>query len=134
MKSGGMYRAVETGLVQKMIGASALRFQNRIDSGEQVVVGVNAYQVEEDAATAPWVERPDARSMQQHIEAFAAWKRARSTRELSRADATLQRACEDTTVNLFGAVVDAARAGMTHGEICERLRATLGFGRPLAIV
>jgi methylmalonyl-CoA mutase, N-terminal domain len=129
-----MYRAVEAGIVQKMIGASALRFQDRVERGEQLIVGVNAYQIEEDQAMAPRVERPDAQSMQQHVEAFAAWKKSRSASELERAGAALQRACDDTTVNLFGAVVDAARAGMTHGEICERLRAELGFGRPLAIV
>jgi methylmalonyl-CoA mutase, N-terminal domain len=133
-EAGGMYRAVEAGLVQKMIGASALRFQNRVERGEQLIVGVNAYRIDEDEAMAPRVERPDRQSMQRHLDEFAAWKRARSASDVSRASDALQRACDDASVNLFGAVVDAARAGMTHGEICDRLRATLGFGRPLALV
>src|SRR5205085_819480 len=53
--AGGMYAAVESGLVQRMIGASALRFQQRVDSGEQTVVGVNAYRAaaEDDAGRLP---------------------------------------------------------------------------------
>src|SRR4051794_15501377 len=49
--AGGMYAAVESGLAQRLIGASALRFQQRVDSGEQTVVGVNAYRAaaEDDA-------------------------------------------------------------------------------------
>ena len=49
---GGMYKAVESGFVQRRIGESAQRFQERVDNGEQTVVGVNAYQVEEDAERA----------------------------------------------------------------------------------
>ena len=41
--AGGMYRAVESGIVQRRIGESARAFQERVDSGEQTVVGVNAY-------------------------------------------------------------------------------------------
>ena len=59
--AGGMYKAVEAGLVQRMIGASAMRFQRRVESGEQVVVGVNKYHADDDAANRPPVERPDAR-------------------------------------------------------------------------
>jgi len=41
--AGGMYRAVESGLVQRMIGESARRFQARVDAGEQTIVGVNRW-------------------------------------------------------------------------------------------
>ena len=52
-QAGGMYRAVESGLVQRLIGDSARRFQAQVDSGEQTVVGVNAYQLEEDRSARP---------------------------------------------------------------------------------
>ena len=78
--AGGMYRAVEAGLVQRMIGASAMRFQQRIDSGEQTVVGVNAYRAEDDATARPAVERPDRAAMKRHLAEFSAWKAARSAR------------------------------------------------------
>ena len=46
----------------------------------------------------------------------------------------LTRTAEDPSGNLFGAIVDGARANLTHGEICDRLRRDLGFGQPLTIV
>lgn len=133
-EAGGMYKAVEAGLVQRMIGVSAMRFQKRIDSGEQVVVGVNAYKVDEDASARTIIERPDAAQMQQHIDGFSAWKNDRSASEVSQALNHISRSCEDPSANLFGAVVDAARVGLTHGEICAQLRKDLGFGQPLVIV
>ena len=53
-----------------MIGASAMRFQRRVESGEQVVVGVNKYRADDDAANRPPVERPDAAAMQRHLDDF----------------------------------------------------------------
>jgi methylmalonyl-CoA mutase N-terminal domain/subunit len=51
---GGMYAAVERGFVQDMIGDSAIAFQDRVESGEQKIVGVNAYRLErEEALPAP---------------------------------------------------------------------------------
>ncbi|HZV92930.1 MAG TPA: methylmalonyl-CoA mutase family protein, partial [Caldimonas sp.] len=132
--AGGMYKAVEAGLVQRMIGASALRFQQRIESGEQVVVGVNAYRADEDRTTLPAVERPDAAAMRRHLDDFAAWKAARPAAAVEAALDGLTRAANDDRLNVFGAVVDAARAGLTNEEICGRLRRDLGFGQPLAFV
>ena len=132
--AGGMYAAVESGLVQRMIGASALRFQQRVDSGEQTVVGVNAYRTEDEASSRPAVERPDAAKMQAHLDAFAAWKKARPAASVAAALDGLTRAAEDAKANTFAAVVDGARAGLTNEEICGRLRRDLGFGQPLAFV
>lgn len=132
--AGGMYKAVESGLVQRMIGASAMRFQNRVDSGEQVVVGVNKYQAEEEPGSRPVVERPDAAAMRRHLADFAAMKAARSPAAVVKALDELTRAAESTNGNTFGAVVDAARAGLTNEEICGRLRRDLGFGQPLVVV
>ena len=132
--AGGMYQAVEAGLVQRMVGASAMRFQQRIDSGEQVVVGVNAYRVDEAADERPPVERPDAATMRRHVDAFVQWKAARSSPAVGKALDRLTRAAGDPGDNVFGAVVEAARAGLTNEEICTRLRRDLGFGHPLALV
>ncbi|MEO8079499.1 MAG: methylmalonyl-CoA mutase family protein, partial [Caldimonas sp.] len=132
--AGGMYKAVEAGLVQRMIGSSAMRFQERIESGAQVVVGVNAYRADDDAAGRPAVERPDAAAMQRHLDDFAHWKAGRSQAAVDAALDGLSRAADDPRGNLFGAVVDGARAGLSNEEICTRLRRDLGYGHPMALV
>jgi methylmalonyl-CoA mutase N-terminal domain/subunit len=133
-EAGGMYKAVESGLVQRMIGASAMRTQARIDAGEQVVVGVNKYQADDEPGSRPAVDRPDAAAMRRHLDEFAAAKAARSKAEVEKALDALTRSTEAADGNVFGAVVDAARAGLTHEEICSRLRRDLGFGQPLVVV
>ena len=132
--AGGMYKAVESGLVQRMIGASAMRCQAQVDAGDKVIVGVNKYQAEDAPGSRPVVERPDAAAMRRHLDEFAAQKAARSSAAVARALDNLTRIAESTDGNVFGAVVDAARAGLTHEEICGRLRRDLGFGQPLVVV
>ena len=132
--AGGMYRAVESGLVQRRIGESARRFQERVDSGEQTVVGVNAYQVAEEANARPALAKPDPAGMGAHLDAFAAWKAQRSRHDVAHALAALARSAHDARANVFARVVAAAEAGCTHGEICGTLRRELGFGHPLIVV
>jgi methylmalonyl-CoA mutase N-terminal domain/subunit len=132
--AGGMYRAVESGLVQKMIGESARRFQQKIESGEQTVVGVNAYVVEEDAGARQPLARPDPAAMRAHLAAFKAFKAGRSQAAVQSALDALARAANDPHANVFAKVVEATEAGCTHGEICGTLRRELGFGHVQAFV
>ncbi|MBL8344980.1 MAG: acyl-CoA mutase large subunit family protein [Rubrivivax sp.] len=137
-QAGGMYKAVESGLVQRMVGESARRFQARIDSGEQTLVGVNAYPVEEDRSARAINTRPDPATMQAYLDDFRAFKAARSQADVQRAlDALARAAGEEARPagdNVFGRVVEAAEAGCTHGEICGTLRRELGFGHVQAFV
>ena len=131
--AGGMYKAVESGLVQTMIGRSALAFQERIESGAQTVVGVNAYQVEEDPSARPPLERPDAAAMNAQLKRFKAYKKGRSTAPVDSALDALAAAANSAERNVFAAVVDSAAAGVTHGEICACLRREMGVGEPLVV-
>jgi methylmalonyl-CoA mutase N-terminal domain/subunit len=132
--AGGMYKAVEAGLVQGMIGESARKFQQRIDTGEQTVVGVNAYCVEEDASARPINARPDRASMQAHLDEFKDFKAQRSQLAVQHALDALARSAGDLNDNVFARVVEAAEAGCTHGEICHLLRREMGFGHVQAVV
>jgi methylmalonyl-CoA mutase N-terminal domain/subunit len=132
--AGGMYAAAEQGLVQKMIGASARGFQEKIESGEQSVVGVNAYQVEESKSERQALPAPDPAKMQAHLAAFKAYKAQRSHAAVQAARDGLANAANDPQQNIFERVVEAAAAGCTHGEICATLRRELGFGQPLVMV
>jgi methylmalonyl-CoA mutase, N-terminal domain len=132
--AGGMYAAAKSGLVQRMIGRSAMEFQRGIEEGERTVVGVNAYQVQDDHVPQTGQPRPDPQRMQALIGEFKQWKAARSGDGVTRALDDLARGADDADANVFEAVVASARAGCTHQEICDRLRATMGFGDVQALV
>lgn len=132
--AGGMYRAAESGFVQQRIGESARRQQQQIDCGDQTVVGVNAYTIDEDDAARPALAKPDPVAMRRHLDEFAAWKAQRSSAQVARTLDGLARSAQGDGGNIFGTVVAAAEAGCTHGEICATLRRELGFGNPLIVV
>ena len=131
--AGGMYRAAEAGLIQAMIGESALAFQEKIERGEQTVVGVNAYQVEEDESARSPLERPDAGEISAQLERLATYKRQRNQQAVEGALDRLAAAAGSDDDNVFGAAVEAATAGVTHGEIVACLRREMGFGQPLVV-
>jgi len=127
--AGGMFEAVRTGWVQGRIGESAMAFQNRVETGEQTIVGVNAYEAgKSHPMTAE--ERPDAVIMESQIKRLHAFKRDRSQSAAEKGLDGLAAAAEGEE-NIFEKLVDAVEAGATHGEICTRLRRELGDGEPL---
>lgn len=128
---GGMYRAVESGYVQEMIGRSAYLHQSRVESGEQTVVGVNAYLEDgvEEQLDPP--QRTDRTVIDEYLQHLAAFKATRDQTLVRKGIAGLSRAVE--AGNIFAAVTAAAESGCTHGEICETLRGELGFGEPLVV-
>jgi methylmalonyl-CoA mutase N-terminal domain/subunit len=111
-----------------------MRFQQRVESQEQVIVGVNKYRADDDASARPAVERPDRERMQRHRDDFVRAKAERSPAAVEQALDGLTRAAESGDGNVFAAVVDGARAGLSNEEICTRLRRDLGFGQPLVVV
>lgn len=130
--AGGMYAAVDTGLVQRMIGRSALAFQNRVEAGEEGIVGVNVFTSANDTVEEPEPYRPDRAAMEEHVRRFRAFKSDRDQQQVSRALSDLARAANGAE-NVYEKVVDAAMADVTHGEIVACLRAELGFGQPVMV-
>ncbi len=131
---GGMYAAVQSGFVQRMIGKSALEFQQRVDAGEQIVVGVNGYRGKDDPAERPpALQRPSAGKLDRYLAGLKDFRARRSADEVVRALDALARSFDDPAVNSYGAVVHAIDAGATHGEVCSRVRSAVGFGEPLVV-
>jgi len=130
--AGGMYRAVEHGLVQSIIGESALAFEKQIESGEQKVVSVNCFLEEEDE-TEPLPYRPDPDAIERVVADFQTYKEQRSKRKIRAALDALARVANSENENIFAEVVKAAQEGATHGEIVACLREELGFGHPLIV-
>ena len=130
--AGGMYAAVESGLVQRMIGRSALAYQDRLDSGAEKQIGVNC-NTEEGEGAEPPPYRPDAAAIEAVVEDFRRFKQTRDNGRVDAALETLARAANDESENIFARIVEATDAGVTHGEIVACLRRELGFGHPLVV-
>ena len=132
--AGGMYAAVESGLVQRMVGEGALAFQERVESGAETIVGVNKFRVaQEDELVRKPLRPPPAAVIEAQLDRLKRYKAARGQNTVRRALDALARAAESSDENVFAQVVEAADAGVTHGEICGCLRKVYGNGAPLIV-
>ena len=131
--AGGMYAAVESGLVQSMIGRSALAFQERVERGEQKIVGVNCYNDNDGALPEPPPYRPDRDEMAAHVESLRAFKTERSADRVRRSLEELRQAARKEDENVYAVVVDAVKNGVSHGEVVACLAEELGAGQPLIV-
>jgi methylmalonyl-CoA mutase, N-terminal domain len=128
---GGIVRAVEAGWPQREIAASAYRHQREVDAGQRKIVGVNSH-VAPDAATIPTLKIDDTPEKTQ----VAAMQRLRASRDPAAAQRGLdavRRACQ-SDANIMDAVLEAARADATLGEICRVFRDVFGEYRDPAEV
>ena len=133
-EAGGMYKAAESGLIQSMIGESALAFQELVESGEEKVIGVNCFQNDNAAHQGRPTERPNLDRMNAHVARFKAYKEERGQADVGRALDALARSANSERENVYERIVEAAEVGVTHGEIVSLLRKELGFGHPLVVV
>ncbi len=123
---GGMLRAVEEGYPQREIAESAYRWQREIESGERTVVGVNAFQSEDDQRMP--ILRIDETVARGQVERLRAVKARRSAEAVARALAGVERAERDGK-NVVPAVIDAVKVYATLGEISDVLRKVHGVYR-----
>ncbi|MBI4463331.1 MAG: methylmalonyl-CoA mutase, partial [Acidobacteria bacterium] len=122
-KMGGMLRAIETGFVQKEIQESAFRYQRAVESGQQVVVGVNRFQQSGESGY-PVLRVDPALEAEQ----VARLRQLRAGRDAARVEATLRRLEQAATgtENLMTAILAAVEAYATVGEISNALRSVFG--------
>ena len=120
---GGMVAAVEQGFVQREIQNAAYEFQKKVESGRQTIVGVNAFQLENE--TQPPVLRIDPKLEKRQVEELARLREARDSQNARDALRGLEDAAE-SSANLMPAVLGAAEGGATLGEISDALRGVFG--------
>ena len=128
---GGIIVAVERGYPQKEIADSAYRFQQQVERGERVIVGVNKFQAEDEVITIP-VLKIDPDMERGQIERVRAVRARRSKERHATAMTALRDACMSTK-NLMPFVLDAVRAEATLGEICDVFREAYGVYREPAV-
>jgi methylmalonyl-CoA mutase, N-terminal domain len=128
---GGIIVAVEKGYPQKEIADSAYRFQQQVERGERVIVGVNKFTAENEEITIP-VLKIDPEIERGQIERVRAVRARRAQAPYDQAMAALRDACMSTR-NLMPCVLDAVRAEATLGEICDIFREAYGVYREPAV-
>jgi methylmalonyl-CoA mutase, N-terminal domain len=130
---GGTLSAIEGGFQQRQIQESAYRAQQMIESGEQIVVGVNRFRDDDAAKVAPATQKIDPDGERRQIERVG---RVRAERDAAAWERALKRLeeCARGDENLLPALIDAVKAYATVGEISDRLRTAWGEHRELITV
>ena len=121
---GGMAQAISDGVPKLRIEEAAARTQARIDSGQQPVVGVNKYQVDEDTT----IEVLKVENSRVRAEQLAKLQQLRADRDQSKVEAALQELSRAAAAegNLLELSINAARAKATVGEISDALEKVYG--------
>jgi methylmalonyl-CoA mutase N-terminal domain/subunit len=128
---GGMLRAIETGYVQREIQESAYRYQKAIETQEQVVVGVNRFQIEEESPVN--VLRIDPALEQAQVERVRALRAHRDAQLTTDALSGLEQAAQ-TDQNLLPHILASVEAYATVGEISNTLRRVWGEYRETFVI
>jgi methylmalonyl-CoA mutase len=125
---GGMTKAVDSGWAKLKIEASAAEKQARIDSGKDVIVGVNKYRLKkEDPIDILEVDNVKVRDSQ--IERLKRIKAERNADSVRAALQALTEAAQNGTGNLLDLSIQAMRARATVGEISDALESAFGRHR-----
>jgi methylmalonyl-CoA mutase N-terminal domain/subunit len=120
---GGALAAIESGFIEGRIRESAYQFQQAVESGQQVVVGVNRFRVQEESRIATFHADPAIEALQ--VDRLRQLRASRDagvlTKKLDRVEAAAR-----ASDNLMPCILDAAQARATVGEISDRLRGVFG--------
>ena len=128
---GGIIAAVERGYPQKEIADSAYRFQQQVERGERIIVGVNRFAADEAEVTIP-VLKIDMEIERRQIERVQAVRSKRDAAKHAAAVKALRDACMSDK-NLVPFVLDAVKADTTLGEISDIFREAYGVYREPAL-
>ncbi|MEU4777893.1 protein meaA [Micromonospora sp. NPDC023633] len=129
LEMGGVVAAVETGYLKSALVASLAERRRRMESGADVVVGVNRFtETEPSPLTAAGAESVEQVDPAVEAAATASVRRWRAGRDDAAVDAALARLRADaaTTTNLMPATLECVRAGVTTGEWAGALRQVFG--------
>jgi len=112
----GVLKGINEGYFHREIQESSYEYQERVDAGEETVVGVNAYEIEED--TEPDLLSVDEEVQDRQLERLASVKEERDDDEVRERLAALDDAL-DTDENVMPYIVSAVKAYATMGEIMD---------------
>jgi len=124
---GGVVAAIKENFFQREIADASFRYQSEVERGQRIVVGVNRYELEDEQPLE--ILRIDPALEQKQIDRVQALRARRDTAAVEQELARLKDAAARDDVNLMPIIVDAARAYVTMGEMCDALREVWGVWR-----
>jgi len=122
-QTGGVVACIEDGFIKRQIEQAAYDYQKEIESGERVIVGVNAFQIDEEEK--PELLRVDPAVETAQISSLQGVREQRNQEEVETTLTALKQAAESDS-NLMEPIIDAVRAYASLGEICTVLRGIFG--------
>jgi methylmalonyl-CoA mutase N-terminal domain/subunit len=122
---GGMVAAIEKGFPQREIQDSAYQYQKAVERGEQVIVGVNKYEMTDEPAEVPILVIDESVRTHQ-VERLETTRAQRDNGAVTNALEKLKQAAQKNE-NTMPATIDAVSAYATLGEICSALRDVYGI-------
>ncbi|MFO7264722.1 MAG: methylmalonyl-CoA mutase family protein [Bacillota bacterium] len=128
---GGVIPAIEQGFFQREIAEAAYRYQQRVESKQQIIVGVNEYLTEETAPVP--ILKIGAEIQRKQLERLARVKATRDNRRVRAALAEVRRVAAQGG-NLVPPVLEAVKAYATLGEVVDELRAVFGEYKEIRVV
>jgi methylmalonyl-CoA mutase, N-terminal domain len=123
---GGVIPAIKENFFQREIADASFRYQAEVEQKQRIVVGVNRYESEEAEID---ILRIDPALEQKQIDRVRALRAQRASEAADAALAALKEAAAGDGVNLMPLIIDASRAYVTMGEMCDALREVWGVWR-----
>ena len=124
---GGVVAAIKENFFQKEIAESSFRYQAEVEARQRIVVGVNSYELEDEAPLE--ILKIDPALETQQIERVQALRARRDSRAVEAALARLKEDAARDDRNLMDPIFDAARVYVTMGEMCDAFREVWGTWR-----
>jgi methylmalonyl-CoA mutase, N-terminal domain len=124
---GGVVAAIKENFFQREIAEASFRYQSEVESGQRVVVGVNRYEdPDEKEIEILHIDQALENKQVERVKALRAW---RDSATVEKALARLEQDAASEDTNLMPAIIEASKAYVTMGEMCDSLRQVWGVWR-----
>jgi methylmalonyl-CoA mutase, N-terminal domain len=126
-KLGGVVAAIKENFFQREIAEASFQYQSEVESKQRIVVGVNRYQLDDEQQLEILKVAPELEGEQ--IERVQSLRARRDSATVEQALARLKEDASKDGPNLMEPIIDAARAYVTMGEMCDAFRDVWGTWR-----
>ena len=125
-EAGGMTKAIDAGIPKMRIEEAAAKKQAKIDSGEELIIGVNAFQSSKKQLDLEILDIDNTEVRRKQLERLSDLKANRNNDEVAEILKKLENAAENLDQNLLALSIEAARKRATLGEISDALETSFG--------